>query len=334
MVYRKENLSYRYEEINMANYQNLLVAIDPSQDDQPALRRAVYIVQRNGGRIKAFLPIYDLSYEMTTLLSPEERSAMCKGVISQKTAWIKQQAHYYLEAGIDIQIKVVWNNKPADAIIQEVITGKHDLLLKMTHQYDKLQSIIFTPLDWNLLRKAPCPVWMVKDKVWPDHGSVVVAVNLSNEESYHDDLNLKLVEKTKDLAKRIVKDPAINLVSAYPIAPMNIAIELPDFDPSIYNNALRGQHLIAMKELRQKFGIDEKYTHVREGLPEKIIPEMCEELSAGVVVLGIIGRTGLSAAFLGNTAEHVVGQLKCDLLAIKPDNFVCPITVAESDIAS
>lgn len=68
----------------MANYRNLLVAIDPNQDDQPALRRAVYIVQRNGGRIKAFLPIYDLSYDMTTLLSPEERDAMRKGVINQR----------------------------------------------------------------------------------------------------------------------------------------------------------------------------------------------------------------------------------------------------------
>lgn len=29
----------------MVNYRNLLVAIDPNQDDQPALRRAVYIVQ-------------------------------------------------------------------------------------------------------------------------------------------------------------------------------------------------------------------------------------------------------------------------------------------------
>ncbi len=72
--------------------------------------------------------------------------------------------------------------------------------------------------------------------------------------------------KKKDLATRIDKEQEIHLVSAYPVAPMNIAIELPDFDPSLYNNALRGQHLIAMKELRQKFGIDEKYTHVREGL--------------------------------------------------------------------
>lgn len=53
----------------MAMYQNMLVVIDPNQDDQPALRRAVYLHQRIGGKIKAFLPIYDFSYEMTTLLA-------------------------------------------------------------------------------------------------------------------------------------------------------------------------------------------------------------------------------------------------------------------------
>ncbi|MDX7990980.1 universal stress protein UspE [Xenorhabdus sp. Reich] len=313
----------------MANYQNILVAIDPNQDDQPALRRAVYIVQRNGGRIKAFLSIYDLSYEMTTLLSPEERNAMRKGVVGQRVAWIKQQAHYYLESGIDIEIKVIWHNRPYEAIIQEVITGNHDLLLKMAHQHSKLESMIFTPLDWHLLRKCPCPVWMVKDQIWPENASTVVAVNLSNEEAYHNELNLKLVRETQDLANRIVKEPLIHLVSAYPVAPLNIATELPDFDPNVYNQALRGQHLVAMKGLRQKFCIDEQHTHVHEGVPEKVIPEICDELNTGVVVLGILGRTGLSAAFLGNTAEHVIDKLKCDLLAIKPDGFSCPIKVNE-----
>ncbi|VTM78722.1 Universal stress protein E [Klebsiella pneumoniae] len=66
----------------MAKYQSMLVVIDPNQDDQPALRRAVYLHQRIGGRIKAFLPIYDFSYEMTTLLSPDERTAMRQGVIA------------------------------------------------------------------------------------------------------------------------------------------------------------------------------------------------------------------------------------------------------------
>lgn len=190
--------------------------------------------------------------------------------------------------------------------------------------------MISTRLDWHLLRKCPCPVWMVKGKVWPNDDSIVVAVNLSNEESYHDELNIKLIQETENISHRIVKHPHAHLVSAYPVAPSNIAIELPDFDPNIYNQTLRGRHLIVMKKLRQKFAIDEKYTHVLKGSAEKIIPEICDELHAGIVVVGILGRTEISAAFLGNTAEQIIDKLKCDLLAIKPEGFVCPINLANN----
>ena len=244
----------------MAMYQNMLVVIDPNQDDQPALRRAVYLHQRIGGRIKAFLPIYDFSYEMTTLLSPDERTAMRQGVIAQRTAWIREQAKFYLESGVPIDVKVVWHNRPFEAIIQEVVSEKHDLLLKMAHQHDKLEAVIFTPTDWHLLRKCPCPVWMVKDQPWPEGGKA-----------------------------------------------------------------------LAMKALRQKFGIDEKFTHVEKGLPEEVIPDLAEHLQAGIVVLGTVGRTGLSAAFLGNTAEQVVDHLRCDLLVLKPEAYQTPVELDDDD---
>ncbi|ACY84582.1 universal stress protein UspE [Edwardsiella piscicida] len=314
----------------MAQYQKILVAIDPNQNDQPALRRAVYLVQRNGGQILAFLPIYDLSYEMTTLLSPSERVTMRQGVVSQRTAWIREQCHYYLEAGISIEIKVIWHNRPFEAIIQEVICGGHDLLLKMAHQHDRLESVIFTPTDWHLLRKCPCPVWMVKDQPWPENGVALVAVNLSSEEPYHDPLNIKLVRETLALAEK-VNQTTVHLVAAYPVTPINAAIEIPDFDPRIYNEAIRGQHLVAMKALRQKFSIPETQTHVEKGLPEDVIPAVAARLNAGVVVLGTLGRTGISAAFIGNTAEHVIDHLKCDLLAIKPDGYASPLEVDSED---
>ncbi|NQE76594.1 universal stress protein UspE [Pantoea ananatis] len=314
----------------MSQYQNILVAIDPQQDDQPALRRAVYLNQLIGGKIKAFLPIYDFSYEMTTLLSPDERTSMRQGVISQRSEWIREQAQAYLDAGVDIDIKVIWHNRPYEAIIQEVLAHQHDLVLKMAHQHDRLEAVIFTPTDWHLLRKCPCPVWMVKDQPWPEGGNALVAVNLASEEPHHDALNQKLIRETVKLAES-VNHTEVHLVGAYPITPINIAIELPDFDPSVYNDAIRGQHLVAMKALRQKFSISEEFTHVEKGLPEEVIPELSGHLGAGIVVLGTIGRTGLSAAFLGNTAEQVIDHLRCDLLAIKPDDFVSPITLEEDD---
>lgn len=316
----------------MSRYQNILVAVDAEQDDQPALRRAVYLNQRIGGKIKAFLPIYDFSYEMTTLLSPDERTSMRQGVIDQRTEWIRQQAKAYIDAGVNIDIKVVWHNRPHEAIIQEVLQHQHDLVLKMAHQYDRLESVIFTPTDWHILRKCPSPVWMVKDQPWPEKGKALVAVNLASEDPGHDALNHKLVRESQLLAD-MVNHTEVHLVGAYPLTPVNIAIELPDFDPQTYNDAIRGQYLIAMKALRQTFSIGDEFTHVDQGEPEEVIPGLANTLDAGVVVLGTIGRTGLSAAFLGNTAEQVIDHLRCDLLVFKPDNFVSAEAEDEEDEA-
>ncbi|HCI4217600.1 TPA: universal stress protein UspE, partial [Klebsiella pneumoniae] len=233
-------------------------------------------------------------------------------------------------SGVPIDVKVVWHNRPFEAIIQEVVSEKHDLLLKMAHQHDKLEAVIFTPTDWHLLRKCPCPVWMVKDQPWPEGGKALVAVNLASEENYHNTLNEKLVRETLSLAEE-VNHTEVHLIGAYPVTPINIAIELPDFDPSVYNDAIRGQHLLAMKALRQKFGIDEKFTHVEKGLPEEVIPDLAEHLQAGIVVLGTVGRTGLSAAFLGNTAEQVVDHLRCDLLVLKPEAYQTPVELDDDD---
>lgn len=47
-----------------------------------------------------------------------------------------------------------------------------------------------------------------------------------------------------------------------------------------------------------------------------------EDLDAELVILGTTGRTGLSAVFIGNTAEHTIDSLNCDLLALKPEGYV------------
>lgn len=54
---------------------------------------------------------------------------------------------------------------------------------------------------------------------------------------------------------------------------------------------------------------------------------MAKTLDAELVIIGTVGRVGLSAALIGNTAEHVIDELNCDVLAIKPDGFESPLSV-------
>lgn len=309
----------------MTKYRKILVVADPNKDKQPALSRAIQLVEKNKSPavITFFLAIYDFSYEMTSMLSGDERDAMRKGVISQRESWMNEISEQYIQDDIKIEVKVVWHNRPYEATVAEVFSSDQDILIKTTHQNDTLEAVIFTPTDWHLLRKCPCPVLLVKQHDWPEHGNVIASVHVGSENKAHHELNHKMVEEA--IAFSDILNATPHLINAYPSTPANITIELPEFDPGTYTDAVRGHHLTAMKNLRQKYCIPSEQTHVVEGITEDVISDISKKLDAELVILGTTGRTGLSAVFIGNTAEHTIDKLNCDVLALKPEGYVSPL---------
>ena len=49
---------------------------------------------------------------------------------------------------------------------------------------------------------------------------------------------------------------------------------------------------------------------------------MARELGAGILVMGAVSRSGLKRVFIGNTAERILESLPCDVLVIKPEDFI------------
>ncbi len=313
----------------MDMYKNILVVIDPTTDEQKALNRAIDLATRiniaapdQQINITAFFSIFDFSYEMTTILSSGERDSMRQMVIQEKQQWLDDIISV-TNASVNITSKVVWHNRPFEAIINQVIEHKHDLLVKGTHQHDKFKSVVFTPTDWHILRKCPCPVLLVKEHEWPQQGSILAAINVGSDEVEHLSLNKTITKQAINLAQLITAN--VHLVNSYPGTPVNIAIEIPEFDASEYNNAMQAHHKEAMNNHANSFDIPLTQTYVEEGLPETVIEQVALKIDAELVILGTVGRTGISAALIGNTAEHVIDQLNCDVLALKPDGYISPM---------
>lgn len=311
----------------METYQNILVVIDPTTNEQKALKRAIDLatsIHATGSQVNvsAFLSIFDFSYEMTTILSSDERDVMRQSVIKDKEIWLKSIISE-LNPAIKIDCKVVWHNRPFEAIIERVIEDNYDLVIKGTHQHDKLKSVVFTPTDWHILRKCPCPVLLVKEHEWPINGNILAAVNVGSDEEEHHSLNIKITKEAKQLAELIRAN--VHLVNSFPGTPVNIAIEIPEFNSNEYNDTMHKHHEQAMISHANQFDISVVNTHVEEGLPETVIEQVANKLDAELVILGTVGRTGFSAALIGNTAEHVIDQLNCDVLALKPDGYISPL---------
>ena len=307
----------------MQKYQKILVVIDPTSNDQKALKRALELAKRTKATITAFLSIFDFSYEMTTMLSSDEREVMRQSVVNDRKQWLDAIIDEIDHQPISITSEVVWHNRPFEAIVEQVIKNDFDIVIKGTHQHDKLKSVIFTPTDWHILRKCPCPVLLVKEHNWPSNGNILAAINVGSDEPEHQSLNQKITEEALNLSEII--DANVHLINSFPGTPVNIAIEIPEFNSCEYNESMLKHHQEAMNEHANRFKIDKLCTYVKEGLPEMVIERMSQELDAELVILGTIGRTGLSAALIGNTAEHVIDRLNCDVLALKPDGYISPL---------
>ena len=302
----------------MIKYRNILVVIDPNMEAQPALYRAAEVARlQDSATIKVFMSIYDFSYEITSILSVEERDEMREGVVAQRRAWLEGLIQPYLDERLDMTLKVVWHSRPSESILNEVNQHGHDLVIKSAHQHSLLESFIFTPLDWQLIRKCHLPVLLVKEHDWPADGNIVVALNFSSEPE-QDSLNQKLFKEANHVAKLVKAN--VHLVNAVPAPTVNIALEVPGFTPEIYNEAILLHHQSMMDEFAREHHVPSAQTHVIEGLPEDVLPEIAEQLDAELILLGSLGRTGWSAALIGNTAEQVVDSLHCDLLVLKPDS--------------
>ncbi|BFT30371.1 universal stress protein UspE [Alteromonas sp. D210916BOD_24] len=305
----------------MIECKRILAVVDAQRDNQPALSRAYELASKTGASVTAMMVVYDLSYDMTTMLSPDEREAMRDAVTKEHA---KALSKHLKELGFsNTDIVVEWNNRAYEPIIHYTINNHVDLVVKATKKHDDLASVIFTPTDWHLMRKCPSPVLLVKEHDWPEGGEIIAAVNVGSEDSEHAALNDKISMIANDYASLL--KGKVNLVNSYPSTPLNIAIEVPEFDPDTYHNSVKNHHISEMRTHAAKYGIAEDKCMVKEGLPEKVIPQVAKDIDAELVIIGTVGRVGISAALIGNTAEHVIDELNCDVLAIKPDGFVSPL---------
>ena len=67
-----------------------------------------------------------------------------------------------------------------------------------------------------------------------------------------------------------------------------------------------------------KHNIPVENIHIKAGSATKVIPSLASKHAAGLVIIGSIGRKGLKAKLMGNTAEGVLALLKTDILVMQP----------------
>jgi len=298
----------------MLKLSRILVVFDPYHESQPAFARAHFLAKKTNANLLLVSCIYDETYDMTNFLTAEQRVDMKNALLSAQQ--MAMQKHIEAFEGVDIEIKVAWHKSLYRGIIDLASHEQCDLIVKSVKEHTKFAQKIFTPNDWNLLRYSPINVLMVKQHDWPENGNIVAAISIDANDKTQNLLSERVTQISLDVAQLV--SGKVNLVNTFAGAPIHIAVEVPSFNAQAYNQDIEEKHKNELAAIGLSYGINDAHQYVREGLPEDVVPLICSSLDAELLVLGSVGRRGLSAALLGNTAEHIIDKVNCDTLVIKP----------------
>jgi universal stress protein E len=309
-------------EIDMQPIRRILVAIkDPSARSLPAVDKAVQLARAFGAKVELFHAIATHVYTDFDLVDQKleelkrERLTRCQKRLEVIAERVRQQ-------GVAIHTLVEWDYPAHEAVIRAAERVGADLIIAECHAGRRIAPLLLHLTDWELLRCSPVPVLLVKSKRLYRNPLVLAAVDPTHANSKP----LQLDDEIVRAARRFRSALRGSLHAVHAFVPLPV-----DAKPSELLNEHFAEQLEARARIEARARLDKTLRHVQmkrgnrhliNQHPVNGIPDLARKLHADIVVMGAVSRSGLKRFFIGNTAERVVDDLACDVLVVKPREFV------------
>ena len=295
---------------------NILIVIDPEESNYTALERIKEIPATADVDYKV-----DLYFDAAPVTARKANSNSLRESIAAKQAAVDKLVTPYKEMGYRITTSVIQIHRLYEDIIKSARDYKADFVFKSVRQHAPLKRMFYTSTDWNLIRMCPTALLLVRDQGTVRGKPVIASVNIDDEDPEHQELNRIVLAQANALAE--VLGAKVHLIYAY-----GPAVVMGDgADPMAYQIA-KDKHDAEFKKAKALASVNNvlaSNTKLREGTPETIVTEYGEEISAGIIVLGTVARSGASGLFIGNTAESMLEKTHRDMFVIKLESFVSPV---------
>lgn len=316
----------------MKRFRNILVATSDREGLERAVEVAGALAKRNG----ALLRLVDVVRPFPSyarMLGPDVHvDELQEGATMKKLEALEQAAGALRSRGLQVKTDVLWG-RPFIEIIREVQRCGHDLVVKTAGEAGGLSSALFGSVDLHLLRKCPCPLWLLKPEGEPSLKRVLAAVDVGAEAEESRALNRLILELSTSLS--VTHEAEIHVVHCWE-APGESLLQrrVPPKEMERYRTRVLSRATALFRELLADFSeaVPAEHQHLLEGAPENRLVRFAEDERVDLIVMGTVGRSGIPGLLIGNTAEKVLSRVRCALLSAKPTGFVSPVEVPSTTV--
>lgn len=294
-------------------YRRLLVHLQTTATSQPAFRRALRLAETT----RASMRLVDVLPPV-----PAPGGARPPFVRLLRDTMLDHLAEATAEArrvGVPTTSALLEGDE-ATGLIQAAVAWRADVLMR-SHAVHGGGPHPVGPVDSQVLRRCPSPVWLVTPRQATGERVVVAAVDPEPLDAARHDLAVRVARTAMQVAAG--SGAALHLVHAWTaFGHQVIASRASRKDLLAHYAACRDHAAARFEALRRDAGVpDSAKEHLIEGLNDKVLTAFLDRYRVSVVVMGTVGRTGLAGLIIGNTAERVLRHVKCSVLVLKPAGF-------------
>ncbi len=295
----------------MQRFKSILFVADGSEGEKSVLARAVRLASANSAKLTLFAG-RDAGHE-----GAEERRNELERLREEAIAQ---------EPGLTIDVET-GTGATAESVIQAVLDHHHGLVMKAAAADAGTWKRLFGTEDQKLMRKSPCPVWIVKHSEEPRLRRILAAVDLNPTQPETEALAKQIMEVSTSLAAE--EGSELHVVHVWRMA-SETALRGRSIDTTEVDEMVRGieaAHQSELDRLLEPHPYDKRTVHLIEGQAGKVIPDLAETLEVDLVVIGTLGRGGILGFLVGNEAERTLNAVDCSVLTLTPDGFETPLQV-------
>jgi nucleotide-binding universal stress UspA family protein len=319
----------------MKRFKNILLICNFDTKQHIAVERAVSLSQQNKARLTVFSVVKDIPADMGMAITAVTPQELFQKIINDRQEQVNALFTDISKQGVEAEAMVV-TGTPFIEIIRQVMRDKHDLVILAAEGKGGIKERLFGSTSMHLMRKCPCPVWVVKPEKRTKYKKIMAAVDVTSdfpdvERNSLNPLILQLAASMSQMDNSVLH--VVQVWSVFGEGYLNVRGNLSD--KSIDNiRKLNKQH-VASRLDQLLAGIDLKDIICRRHLPRnedapKAIVKLAKSEAIDLLVMGTVCRTGIAGFIIGNTAEKVLSEVNCSVLTVKPEGFVTPVTLADA----
>ena len=314
----------------MRRFENILFVAELGVPAERALHHAVKVARANGAKLSVISVVPSLPWEVKRLLrflSEEELQQRREQAEYEHLTELRERLRH---EGIEVRVRLRAGT-PFAEIIREVLLQEHDLLIKAPKVTSAGKHTALGSLDLHLVRKCPCPVWIINPGPRRTFSRILAAVNPHPEEEERNQINKLIMDLATSLAH--TENSELYIVTArsvYDEATLRLVrAQLSE------KQLKEGMHGITqarddmLHRLSSHYELDHIATdlQVLPGRPGDAIPALATRKGVDLLIMGSVEQAGQPGVLIGQTAEDILREVHCSVLTVKPLGFVTPVTL-------